>query len=188
MEYMEYLKNFALKKVGSRIERLIRAGGVTFKFSNETSPIFSSVIYGVALYSLKMGTYTWNFGDIFLIVICRAISYKFKQINEHIKEFVGDSERVNQETAVEFTLKMDNDEKIKAFQETGKITCKIKQSHFLGSGNKSWLDIRDKIFVLCKLSDSLTSFVAPLVLACYACNLYLIIQRVSISDIVDNIL
>lgn len=191
---------------------------ITGNYLLKSAPEFSkfrTIISIFSFYATTTGTYSWNFGDIFLICVCRAITFKFKQVNEQIEEFLSKGlkkvyikaiDDVNQKE--EYTIQIDDDDhdqtvgkgtsgkkledepannkrkSIETFKsQVVQMSQKLRNEQIFKTIPSTdlpdcWSEFRDKILILCKLSQDWTSFIVPLVLACYGCNMYLIILRV----------
>ncbi|CAL8135712.1 unnamed protein product [Orchesella dallaii] len=140
----------------------------------------------------KFTTYAWNLNDIFVIIFCRAISYKFTQLNCEILNWTKGSNDLDMKNLQIFgetpALKikqvgclniiddktMSNHNRIEnvKFQ----VIAIINENEKMSEG-KTWDVIREKTFILLDLSKSITNFVTPPVLICFISNIYLMILQ-----------
>lgn len=197
------------------LETLLQVNTDGISFTGISLNLLRTALSLLTLYAMKMGTYAWNFGDIFLIIVCRGIYFKFYQINKELQRFLQNVDTVSEAvTESEDSSKRERLYSIKLEGYT-KQTCReekdtwrkhhlhqiiiewdkhrnaIRKAFSIPAKKKvrdeaevkcsftSWTDVREKTLAMCKLANEWTAFVMPLVLACYGCNLYLILERVT---------
>ncbi|CAL8072260.1 unnamed protein product [Orchesella dallaii] len=94
---------------------------------------------------VKFGTWGWVYGDVIAIVLTRAITEKFRTMNEEISELMSP-------TALA-------------------IKTKIAEGRIL---TLTWDAVRDEFVMLTDLVSQIQNFISPLILACYGVNMYII--------------
>ncbi len=104
---------------------------------------------------VKCGTYAWIYGDILVIILCRALTDKLKWLN---KEIEGTIEEIQTSPPI-FT------------RDRGKMRAQMGFNAIWENVRKQYLDLMDLILELQK-------FISPLILSCYGINMYLIIINV----------
>lgn len=135
-------------------------------FTHLNSFISYNIYLAVLLLAIvKCGTYGWIFGDILVIVLCRALSEKLERLNDQIVEA--------------------SEEILFPIVFTPIVNPKRKGSML--SSNAVWVQtearfekIRKKFLELSDLVLKMQSFISPLILSCYGINMYLIIIHVCI--------
>lgn len=104
---------------------------------------------------VKSGNYAWIYGDILVIILCRALTDKLKWLNREIE---GTIEEIQVSPPI-FT------------RDKGKIRAQSGFPAVWENVRKQYLDLMDLILELQK-------FISPLILSCYGINMYLIIINV----------
>lgn len=116
---------------------------------------FLTLVY---VFLIKCGTYAWIFGDIIVIILCRAVAERLRFLNEEIKESV---------------------ESIPTVTTTGSHEQSLGHSENTGLKRIiSWDDVRYQYMLLTDLVKDMGKFISPLILSCYGINIYLIIIHV----------
>lgn len=119
----------------------------------------------------KIAKYGWLVADALIIIFCRALSLKFKSLNELIQKELIDVERKRSEKAKSqfFSKSMD-------YAQSEMIINSIKMQSFMGTGsereidgNTKWEEVYKQFEMLVDLTDDVERYAAPLFMALYVC-------------------
>lgn len=139
---------------------------------------FTSLIYYIQVE--KIGVYAWNFCDTFVIILCRAVSHKFREINEEVVQIILEGNQTQMEKEAK-----KGKEQLHPYPEphhpyfVHTQTC--YETNQITTQSTSWKDIREKILAMCSLTDEVSTFIAPLLQTCYWTNIFLIIFHVRLA-------
>lgn len=130
------------------------------------TPFFAhkSYITLTSVILLKLGTYAWIFGDILVIVLCRAVTERLRILNEETVLVLQSYSSLVASTSKQSLIKR------------RLIACYVI----------SWDEIRRQYMTIQNLVGEMGKFVSPLMLSCYGINIYLIIINV-LLDLYNNL-
>lgn len=117
----------------------------------------------------KVANYGWNFGDVFVIILCRIIVYQVKMFNGYV---VASLKEAGYEHNKQST------DKIAKESSVFHVRRRNSKTGGGGGGPVDWTQIRLNFLLLCEIFKGITDYIAPIVMLCYACNIFFVVFNV----------